>query len=175
MRQTITNNFHKIALPTLVLSTIFLFLTQMGMPVYGKGKVHKYRHVKGTHDAYSYVTGLPNADLISTPHAYPAPSGEEDVELLPETLARVKVALGEDCKINSRDNVLNQIADQNGKWWFSQVNGADKASGVSHYIDMTYTDTTGHVAYAGAAFDIVLTNIEVFKRYPQQSASRPSW
>lgn len=130
---------------------------------------------------YRWVQGKGS---FNKPKAYPAPSGEEDNELLPQTRNFVRFYLpGSESKTGSRyqtglfDN--NPAAyvpgiSQMGNWWFSQVVGNDQESDGRHLADLTVTtiglDSKGRLKpttrYYGAAFDIVLTGVQIFEQVP---------
>jgi hypothetical protein len=129
------------------------------------GALKKKRTIKKSprKGVYAYIFETPawNADGTpseSTPWSYPAPSGEENNELLPETRLMLKDALGsEGAKANWRgQDFLIQQAD----WWISQVIGDDHESYGYHYADMQWNNNL-----YGAALDIVLVNTPIGKKY----------
>lgn len=161
--------------PTSVVVTVF-FLVLIALWFSAKpvqaGPHHRYKQGQTKHDPFlwvAYVSANANIYAKGSRYAYPAPSGEEDSELLPETLSSVRGLMpGAECTGNSKD--YKSAANSNGTWWFSQVIGDDPASRAgsvgSHWGDMQYTDPTGHVAFAGAAFDVVLSSVSTFQKYP---------
>ena len=119
--------FRVFTLSFVILISLSLFATSAAAQ-----KPHKryYKQTKNT-DEYSWVTGNPGDSVQS----YPAPSGEEDRELLPETWGYVITNIGyKECYGDSRDRTIN--AQGGGAWWFSQVVGQDHTSGGTHMADM---------------------------------------
>lgn len=117
--------------------------------------------------------------------AYPAPGGEEDGELIDETLLEVRDALQafrissewSSGRRNPRDGYipslqsdihdipsLNDPSLYNYYWWLSQVIGQDPASAGTHFADFS-ADKGGKTYLFGAAFDIVLWQTPIFKKY----------
>ena len=94
--------------------------------------------------------------------AYPAPAGDEDNELLPQTLNLARTVTP---GVESLDNIrFSLMPSPANKWWISQVIGADDASASTHYANMKWTDSKGNVQLYGAAFDIVLERVLVFDK-----------
>ncbi len=129
---------------------------------------------------YSYVRELAapwQSHQGPNPHCYPAPSGEEDDELLPETRSLVEQTMQSIGKAEAANGFRtwkagyqNQYGIHPGTWYYSQVVGDDPqsrtGSGIgSHWDDMGW-QSNGRVQRAGAAFDIVLSNVNVFGAYP---------
>ena len=120
-------------------------------------------------DDLTWVIGTATGAAWEThPFMYPAPSGEEDDELLPETLTVVKGALA----IHPESATgYRGAAKQKGEWWFSQGIGLDGASAGTHAADMKWRPVgSAHWRYSGAAFDIVLTSVPIFHPYPDAAS-----
>jgi len=96
---------------------------------------------------------------------YPAPVGEENDEMLPQTLSDIRA-------------IMSSLGKQEGRdWWFSQGIGEDPLSSGYHLQDgfATPINSTGHSgeepgkeAYC-AATDIVLAKIGSYSYYPDRS------
>ena len=140
-------------------------------------------------DYYKWVSGPAGwvAQNVGD-YPYPAPGGEEDNELMSETLSLVRSVLSNGAvkPLYARQvprspytewltpgrnpfDLSDEGAYPNGgstalagNWWFSQVIGADPASAKYHYADMKLIKN-GRTYLYGAAFDIVLTNVAVFE------------
>jgi len=122
------------------------------------------------------------------PHGYPAPPGEEDDELLPQTLNTVEELLvpiapkiGGYIKGEYPESPeIWQRRDQGGipfnAWWFSQCVGNDPESYGRHLADVKVTarddqnktitnPKTGEILYSrySGAFDIVLSEVPIFE------------
>jgi hypothetical protein len=102
----------------------------------------------------------------TTPYSYPAPSGEEDNELLPETLTLLRNTLPRESMTGQRQQVTPDslpghpdFMPQDGDWWIAQAVGDDPDSETTHFADIKYQGRL-----YGGAFDIVLTSTPIFKR-----------
>jgi len=124
-------------------------------------------------------------------YTYPAPSGEEDNELLGPTLglARAIMVAKKESMSRSRMQIPSASAtgkgddghdfdnyNQPGAWWFSQCVGNDAESSGTHLADVKVPFTkpdgsTGYHYYSGA-FDIVLTQVPIFRRVPGVERNR---
>ncbi len=153
----------------------------------GAKKKKKKRKKKPTlaHDYYKWVA---NSAGYRYQYGYPAPSGTEDNELMPETRDLVVSTLLQtttDFRTNPREPYIERAAglrnpaydrDALGdpglhQWWFAQVIGDDGASGKYHFADMKLTKNNKIYLY-GAAFDIVLTNVPIFAASGKSDAFR---
>lgn len=139
-----------------------------GPPVTPDDPVSRYLKPGTYMDEYTWVAGT--ANLASNLRGYPAPSGEENEELLTETQDLVSVALG-GLGAASRTFRREQTAGaQKGSWWYAQVVGDDPASARTHFADFSIKpnvyppDTAAKPVLYGAAFDIVLSGVPIFQR-----------
>ncbi|MEO6907952.1 MAG: Ig-like domain-containing protein [Abditibacteriaceae bacterium] len=140
-------------------SSLKTSLLEMSAPS-GRRKAMRGRYATIKVAEYTWVVGK---GTFSERFAYPAPSYEEDNELLQATrsLARdIMGGSGTESKTGLR--VQSGSSSQNGSWWFSQVVGNDQESYGVHLADVKVTSTGGKTHYYGAAFDIVLTNVPIF-------------
>ena len=124
------------------------------------GKTFNSIFTTGKFDVYTWVKGVAAYKNL---YAYPAPSGLEDYELLEETDDLVKLAL----RLVGSESLHSKRgpgpSNQNGDWWYAQVIGMDSASGIFHRADMSWIPPGAkNPELHGAAFDIVLTNVDVF-------------
>ena len=152
------------------------------------------RFYKGKHTgAYDYVYNSPYNDLDGRPnsvhkHAYPAPSGEEDLELIQQTrqLVTTIFAGGEtgfdvprpphisESKTGWRlqkpdfdGGIGEHLIYQNGDWWFSQIVGDDPESFGYHKADVKVPiPGKSTYRYYSGAFDIVFTAVPIFAQVP---------
>lgn len=108
---------------------------------------------------YNWVTGTAR---FSRPYAYPAPIGEEDIELFPDTWALLRAVLTnqKESRTNSRFQTFKEVNGgrvysnfapisldnesgshnpllQQGDWWISQAVGDDRASSHYHFADLS--------------------------------------
>ena len=94
--------------------------------------------------------------------SYPAPSGEEDDEILEESLFTTNFSLLFSANLHPSQTGRREGNKQKGDWWISQAIGKDYDSHGTHVADMKMPKGRLY----GAAWDIVLTKVPVAKVFP---------
>lgn len=106
---------------------------------------------------YTWIKG----HAFSSNFAYPAPSGEENDELLEESEETTRLSLLL-AGLRPSQTGRREGNAQDGDWWISQAIGKDYDSQGTHQADMKMPKGRLY----GAAWDIVLTKVPVAKVYP---------
>ena len=184
--------FPKYPLHSVVRARADLLAQCVRTPPAAGGTRHKLSKADSQKSEYKYVTGNPGDSATS----YPAPSGEEDCELLPQSWLYVT---GWNCATQTSTGgavgypELNHMYSPNGTWWFSQVVGNDASSAGTHFADMKNTSSDSDFVYNyfdpseegwhdmaigvnrlyGAAFDIVLPNAGVKGNWDNSAQAAP--
>jgi len=119
----------------------------------------KARKSSPPYGEYTLVKGIA---AYQNPWGYPANSGEEDNELLQNTLTLVRQQLNPLAPESMNGDRFGQIGvDYSRSWFFAQVVGNDPDSAGYHFADLKITKK-GKTRRFGAAFDIVLGHVPVF-------------
>jgi len=124
---------------------------------------------------YAEYDWVENIAAYENPWGYPAPAGEEDNELLQNTLTVVK-----QCSPfpESRNGDRRGDSRYLKSWFFAQVVGNDPDSAGYHYHDLKIVHIDPHNGRTrtrryGAAFDIVFTHVPVFVPGGRRTAFGP--